>query len=196
MIEKKTSRKSSKKGIRVSSGQFKGRSISCPPGEIRPLTAKVKEALFSIIYDKRDLKMLDMFSGSASISIEAFSRGQLASCDIVEGDRGKKEVLINNIKTFGMDDLSSVIIRDAFSFLKSTSSKYDFIMLDPPFAMNNKKDLLKIINDRELLEDKGIIVIHLPKKEELPLEFSDIYQYDIRTYGLNCILFYKRKNEQ
>lgn len=173
----------------IIAGKIKGKKIVCPTGEIRPLTAKVREALFNIIGNCTGKTMLDLFSGSASISIEAFSRG-LNSADIVEKDRGKKDIIIENIKNAGFEN-GNLFIADAFNYCRSTERKYDIIMLDPPFKMPNKIKLLKIISARKLLTDNGFLIIHLHKKEILPDTIDNLNKYDYRKYGINSLWFYR-----
>jgi len=68
--------------MRVVAGRIKNKVVECPAGIIRPMTSMVKEALFDIIGDCSELKMLDLFTGSGNIAIEAYSRG-LEDADMV-----------------------------------------------------------------------------------------------------------------
>ena len=63
--------------MRVIAGTAKGRRLYAPKGmETRPITAKIKEALFNIWQDRiPGSDFLDLFAGSGSIGIEALSRG-------------------------------------------------------------------------------------------------------------------------
>ena len=180
--------KQPKPHMRVNAGRAKGKLIECPPGEIRPMTSKVKEALFNIIGNCRGLTMLDLFTGSGNISIEAYSRG-LEEADIIEMDWGKKKIIQNNLDHVGFKG-ARLIISEAITYCRSCTKKYDFIMCDPPFRWEKKEELLRIIGERELLNNKGFLVIHLPKKEDLPEEIAGLSQYDVRKYGLNMLLFY------
>ena len=63
--------------MRVISGELKGRRLNrIDTDSIRPTSDKVKEALFSILGDLViDSNFLDLFAGSGSVGIEAYSRG-------------------------------------------------------------------------------------------------------------------------
>jgi len=187
---KKTSQKGNLK-IRVIAGRIKGKSIECPPGEIRPMTSKVKEALFNIIGDVTDMQMLDLFTGSGNISIEAFSRG-LENCDLIEADPGKRDIIKKNLQKTGFES-ANLMITDALLYCKRCRKKYDFIMIDPPFKWDKKEELIKIISENNLLNENGFLVIHLPKKENLPDIIGNFKNYDIRKYGLNMLLFYRKE---
>ncbi|MCG8570418.1 MAG: 16S rRNA (guanine(966)-N(2))-methyltransferase RsmD [Spirochaetes bacterium] len=177
--------------IRITSGKLKGRRIECPPGETRPMTARVKEALFNILGSVHNFSILDCFAGSGSISIEAFSRGA-ASSDLVEGDHKNKSILTENLKKVEFHD-AQVYITDVFVFLKNCNKKYDFIMLDPPYKMPEKEKLIEMIAEKDLLADNGIMVMQLPTKYKMDTQFQQYYMYDSRHYGLNKIIFFKKQ---
>ena len=176
---------------RVIAGKIKGKLIECPPGVIRPLTSKVKEALFNIIGDCTGMTMLDLFSGSGNISIEAYSHG-LKAADIVEMDFGKKKIIERNLKNAGFIN-ASLYISDALLFCERCSNKYDFIMVDPPFKWDKKEELIQLIGEKNLLKDDGFLVIHVHKKNTINKKIAGLYMYDIRKYGLNTLMFYAKK---
>lgn len=174
--------------IRITAGIFRGRKIKCPPGEIRPMTARVKEALFSILGDIEGIKMLDLFSGSGNISIEAFSRG-IAESDIVEKDPGKRATIESNLEKMGITG-ARVNISDVFSFIRRCRKQYDLIMVDPPYKMPNKEEIIRLISEKGLLAPGGICIMQLPRTYEIEPKIGTFINYDRRTYGLNTLLFY------
>jgi 16S rRNA (guanine966-N2)-methyltransferase len=175
----------------VIAGKLKKMKIENTPGEIRPMTSLVKKALFDIINDfSKITDMLDLFCGSGNISIEAYSRG-IKNADLIEADRFKKDVIEKNLKKAGFDK-ANLIITDALVYCKNCNKNYDFIMVDPPFKWDKKNELLKLISEKNLLNDNGFLVIHLPKKENLDNKIADLECYDSRKYGINKLLFYKK----
>ena len=180
--------------MHVASGAIRGRRIECPPGIIRPMTAKVKTALFNIIGDCSEYRMLDLFAGSGCISIEAFSHG-LTDGTLVEGDYGKKAILTNNLKHAGWETANPIFM-DALTFVQTppaADKRFDFIMADPPFIWDKKVELVTAISKNRFLKDDGFLVLHVPKKEDVPEEIDNLIQYDYRRYGINVLLFYKYK---
>lgn len=180
-----------KLSIRVASGTLRGRKLDCPPGEIRPMTSMCKQALFNIMFGRKDMEMLDLFSGSASISIEGYSRGMVKSADVVEGDYGKRAILNGNIDKLGLTGKIKPIISDAFTYIRRCTKKYDFVMLDPPFKMENKQSLLELLELKELLKDNGIIVIHAKYTDSFDNQIGKLVQTDYRRYGINVLVFYQ-----
>jgi 16S rRNA (guanine(966)-N(2))-methyltransferase RsmD len=181
--------------MHVASGKIKGRRIQCPPGIIRPMTAKVKTALFNIVGECDNYKMLDLFCGSGCITIEAFSHG-LKDGTLVEGDFGKRKILQENLVHAGFES-ANVVFMDALIYTQtppSPSGRFDFIMADPPFIWDKKVELVENISKNKFLKDNGFLVLHIPKKEDVPTEIGDLVQYDYRAYGINALLFYKYKS--
>ena len=180
--------------MHVASGAIRGRRIECPPGIIRPMTAKVKTALFNIIGDCSEYRMLDLFAGSGCISIEAFSHG-LTDGTLVEGDYGKKAILTNNLKHAEWETATPIFM-DALTFVQTppaADKRFDFIMADPPFIWDKKVELVTAISKNRFLKDDGFLVLHVPKKEDVPEAIDNLIQYDYRRYGINVLLFYKYK---
>lgn len=181
--------KKKKLQIRVIAGKIKNKPLECPPGVIRPMTSIAKEALFNIIGDCSELSMLDLFTGSGNIAIEAYSRG-LKEADLVEFDSCKKATILKNLKNAGFEN-AKLFIQDAIRFCKNCTKKYDFIMLDPPFNWEKKYELLEIISKNNILKEDGFLVIHIYKKENIPDKIANLICYDKRNYGINTLLFYK-----
>lgn len=192
---KRQSQQRKKLEIRVAAGSLRGRKLECPPGEIRPMTSMCKQALFNILFGRRNMEMLDLFSGSASVSIEGYSRGMVAHADVVEGDFGKKEALTANIEKFNLKEVIHPILSDAFQYIKRCNKQYDFIMLDPPFKMENKQELIELIEQRQLLRKEGILVMHAKRNDGFDKEIGALRQIDYRNYGINALIFYVYERE-
>ncbi len=191
MIKRIKTSKHKKLYTHVIAGKLKGMKIEFTPGEVRPMTSLVKKALFDIIRNCSGLNMLDLFCGSGSISIEAYSRN-IESTDLVESDWNKKNIIEQNLIKAGFKK-SNLIIADVILYCKSCDKQYDFIMADPPFRWDKKEELLKIISEKQLLKDNGFLVLHVPKKEDLKEKIDTLECYDIRKYGINKLLFYRKE---
>ena len=67
--------------LRILGGVAKGKKIDSPDVHLRPMMAKVREAVFSTfnsigLFDSNTTRVLDMFAGSGSVGLEALSRGK------------------------------------------------------------------------------------------------------------------------
>ena len=120
--------------MRIIAGNWRGRKIVAPKGEItRPTADRTRERLFSMLTsrlgDFEDLQILDLFSGSGALGLEALSRGA-AHCTFVEQDRDAIRALEKNIETLGAK--ADVRIGSVLH-LGQARKPYDLIVMDPPY---------------------------------------------------------------
>ncbi len=146
--------------MRIITGKAKGVHLATLDGDAtRPTTERVKEAVFSMIqFDIEGRQVLDLFSGSGQLALEALSRGAAHAVMI---DRSKDAVRIiktNAAKTRldGLCDIYNCEYRDYI--LKNRGRKFDLIFLDPPYAMNLCADALGILLDADMLKPFTVIV--------------------------------------
>ena len=168
--------------MRIISGKHKGRRID--PGKsfkARPTTDFAKENLFNVLnnyFDFNQLTVLDLFSGTGSISYEFASRG-CSPVDSVEV-KAKYHAFIRKTATeLGLIQLRA-IRANALQFLKHTINRYDIIFADPPYEMNEIEKLPHLIFIRNLLEPGGWFIMEHGKEHD----FSEHPRFrEIRRYG-------------
>lgn len=169
--------------MRIIGGTHGRRRIN-PPAHMphtRPTTDVAKEGLFNIIcnhLDIEELKTLDLFGGTGSISYELSSRGA-KHLIIVEKDP-KMYAFIK--KTAGELKLENfkVVKMDVFKFIAQCTEKFDFIFAGPPYALANIDDLPKLIFKKRMLNPRGWFVLeHTPKNDYREFPF---YKTE-RNYG-------------
>lgn len=153
--------------MRIVGGEFGGRRFN-PPASIpaRPTTEVAKEGLFNTlenILDLQDIKTLDIFAGTGSISYELASRGA-SDLTLVERDNVTINFIKNTISTLGIADKFHIIRDDVFKFTKKCTDDFDFIFAGPPYALINIDDLPTVVFEKKLLRQKGIFVLeHTPR---------------------------------
>lgn len=169
--------------MRIIGGELGGRKIH-PPGKMpytRPTTDIAKEGLFNILENNleiSELKTLDLFSGTGSISYELASRGAIDQT-LVEKDPGMYEFILKTKKETGLEHLK-VVKGDVFSFIEHSKEQFDFIFAGPPYALTNIDDLPKLIFEKMLLKPKGWFVLeHTPRNAYKKFPF---YKTE-RNYG-------------
>jgi 16S rRNA (guanine(966)-N(2))-methyltransferase RsmD len=148
--------------IRVIGGAFKGRRLKMVPSPlVRPMPAKLKEALFNIIQDEvKGAFVLDGFAGTGSIGIEALSRGAEKAVFIDEYYPAIKIIKVNLTKC-GAEHRACVIHKEfnrAIIQLAKEKAVFDLIFLDPPYKLLEERNPLKVIKKRNILK-KGCLVI-------------------------------------
>jgi len=120
--------------MRVIAGELGGRRLATPRGDgTRPTSARVREALFSMLGELTGLRVLDLFAGSGALGIEALSRGA-AHATFVERSAPALAALRANLEALGLQERSIVRARDALAALRGAET-YDLVFLDPPYAM-------------------------------------------------------------
>jgi 16S rRNA (guanine(966)-N(2))-methyltransferase RsmD len=153
--------------MRIIGGEHGGRKFN-PPSKMpytRPTTDIAKEGLFNILQHKLDfeeLKTLDLFGGTGSISYELASRGVM-DLTTVEKDTAMYEFIKKTAKELRIENMK-VVKMDVFKFIQQCTEKFDFIFAGPPYALANIDDLPKLIVEKELLSAGGWFVLeHTPR---------------------------------
>ncbi len=167
--------------MRIISGSLKGRILPKNSKlKARPTTDKAKEALFNILnytVDYENLKLLDLFSGTGTISFEFASRG-VKDITAVElrFDHYKHIHLVNRELGTGV----KVIKADVFKYLKKTTETFDLIFADPPFDMENFENVLLAISQANIINEGGMLILeHGPR-----VNFSEHPNFvELRNYG-------------
>jgi 16S rRNA (guanine966-N2)-methyltransferase len=122
--------------MRVIAGSRRGATLRAPRGRgTRPTSDRVREAVFSILASVQEERVLDLFSGSGALAIEALSRGA-ASAVCVDSSAAAVAVIRRNLESLGLP--AEVHRRAALSFLataRSAGRQYDLVFLDPPYRL-------------------------------------------------------------
>ena len=171
--------------LRIFGGLYKGRKLkSVKHPDFRPTTAKVKLSFFDILQTEiREAIFLDGFGGTGNIGIEALSRGAEyvvfieAVPEIVKAlqhNLDKIEIPRDNYRIIKGDYNRSIIQ------LANEGFKFDIIFLDPPYALLDVANPLKVIYKREVLRDDGMIVLERPSH----IKFKSNYFQCYRTHRL------------
>src|SRR3989337_2802073 len=153
--------------MRIVGGEHGGRKFN-PPAKMpytRPTTDIAKEGLFNVLQHKlaiEELKTLDLFGGTGSISYELASRGA-KDLTIVEKDGVMYEFIKKTSAELGIDNLKTVKM-DVFKFISQCTDKFDFIFAGPPYALTAVDELPKLIFEKQLLNPDGWFVLeHTPR---------------------------------
>ena len=186
---------------RIITGQAKGVKLLMPAGDFcRPTPGRTKEALFSILADRVEgSRVLDVFSGSGQIGLEALSRGA-RQVVMIESDRRALAVLDENIRRTGLGARAVVLAGDYRHRLRGLAGgqdAFDLIYLDPPWTravdyMEKASALLY-----PLLAPEGLVVIET-RAEELPEHLFDPVLSRLRRsqYGTGVQSFYQFRPDE
>lgn len=181
---------------RIISGTARGKRIQPVPGDItRPITDRVKEAVFNIISaDIVDANFLDLFGGTGSVGIEALSRGA-KTATFIDLHSQAAATIKNNLRATHLEAGAIVHQMDAFRYISGpVTQKFDYIYIAPPQYKQMWLTALHLVDDRKdwLVDDGWVIVqIHPVELENVVLE--NLIQFDQRKYGSTLVLFYQPK---
>ena len=175
--------------MRIIAGNLGGRLIKAPKGTgTRPMTDKVRAALFDSIGSIAGYKVLDAYAGSGAIGFEALSRGA-AQVVAVEAGRQALQAIQANQKELGVGwgySLYQMTV-EAWLARQAEDQHFDLIIADPPYEQLRSDVLEKL---RALLAPDGrMVVSHSAKRRLPPLE--GLRKVSDRIYGDSALALYR-----
>ncbi len=173
--------------MRISGGRWRGQPIRKSRYAIRPLTARMRESLFAILGDIAGLTILDLFAGSGSFTLEALSRGAARSVVVEQHPQIAREIRARILP----QSEAHIHTMSAERFVATDNHHYDIIFADPPYRYHYHQRLLQLIDQRELWQRDGRVVLHHEQHTRLPLHLNHLQQYDRRNIGQSVISFYR-----
>jgi len=177
--------------VKINSGSFGGREIAQPPENItRPVTQKVRAAIFSTLGDVEGLTVLDLYAGSGALGLEALSLGA-QSAVFVDNSAKATDVIRKNISALDVKNRTNLKQQSAKRYLQDSSDTFDLIFFDPPYAVFDTDVLPKVT---KLLTPNGVAIISCSSKTKLPTKLDSAAQIKAKIYGDTQIAYYKLKN--
>ena len=147
--------------MKIISGLYKGRNLEGYNLDgTRPTMDRVKESLFAIIQDYLENSIvLDLFSGSGNLGIEALSNSSKEAY-LVDNNKKAYETIKKNINTIKIENAKVLNLdyKKALLFFKENNIEFNIIFLDPPYNTDYIEKSIKIIDEYNLLEKNGIII--------------------------------------
>jgi len=181
--------------LRVIAGEARGMRLKAPDGiTTRPTADRVKEALFSILQSANKIKgcrVLDLFSGSGALGIEAISRGA-EFVFFIEKSPLAINALKQNLSHTRCIDKSEILAMDvnkALKFLYGKKELFDLILMDPPYNYDFYLNVIEIAGTR-LLKSDGLLVAETSVKKTLPEKIGTSTHSARRIYGDTALEFY------
>ncbi len=181
--------------MRIIGGEHGGRKFN-PPNKMpytRPTTDIAKEGLFNVLQNNlvfEEIRTLDLFGGTGSISYELASRG-VKDLTIVEKDVAMYDFIKKTAATLRIENIQ-VIKMDVFKFINNCTEKFDFIFAGPPYALTTIDDLPKNVFEKQLLKKEGWFVLeHTPRNSYKSFPF---YKTE-RNYGTTIFTTFVESRE-
>ena len=176
--------------MKIISGIYKGRTLDgYNISGTRPTMDRVKESLFAMIQDYiKDSTVLDLFSGSGNLGIEALSNGAKVAY-LVDNNNIAIKTINSNIKILNIDN-AKVLKGDYKNILNNMNTKFDLIFLDPPYETNYLEESIKLIIDNDLLKESGLIICESSSLDKI-IYPNNLEVYKEKKYGDKYVVILK-----
>ncbi|MBQ6076605.1 MAG: 16S rRNA (guanine(966)-N(2))-methyltransferase RsmD [Clostridia bacterium] len=165
--------------VRIISGTARGRKIETREGmETRPTLDRVKEAIFgSVQFSVPYAEVLDLFSGSGNLGLEACSRGAKLAV-LNDRDAQCTAIIRRNAETLGFSDRVRVLNLDyaaAIDRLRSEGASFDLAFLDPPYREGISEDAVRRLFESGLIKPDGLVILE-HAADLAPQEIEGVYR--------------------
>ncbi len=181
---------------RVISGLAKGRRLKSVPSEAtRPITDRVKEALFNILGgDVVGSAWWDLFGGTGAVGIEALSRGA-AFVRFTETSRAAVETIRWNLQHTGLAAGAEIRRGDAFAWLNAPPDRqFDYVYIAPPQHQEMWWRALQVLDAHpEWLSADAWAIAQIHPREYRALRLEHLEEFEQRRYGSTLLVFYVRR---
>ncbi len=182
-------------GLRIIRGKAKGTRLQRVPGDsTRPITDRVKEALFNILgADVFGSRWLDLFAGTGSVGIEALSNGA-EFVRFVDLHRLAVRTVKHNLEHTRLKKGAEVWQGDAFALLsRPADRRFDYVYIAPPQYRGMWKKALLLLDARpDWLADDAWVIVQIHPKEYEEVVLTNLQEFDRRKYGSTLLVFYER----
>ncbi len=174
--------------MRIIAGSLGGRTFAdATSGKVRPMSEKVRAALFNMLGDIEGLRILDAYGGTGAISFEAISRGA-EFVQTIEKDRGVYLSILANAAKLQIENIKITQANSLSWSQNITDEKFDVIICDPPFDKLNLSTLDQLATH---LKSSSIMVVSHTGREATP-SVNGVVVVDNRNYGDAALSIYRK----
>jgi len=183
--------------MRIIAGTAKGHRLKGPKGtSTRPATDLVRGAIFSILETSNCdwSQVLDLFSGSGALGIEALSRGA-GWVDFVEHNPQCCGIIRQNLEKTKLTDLAHIYCCNVAKALSFLDKEYSIILMDPPYSNSSIGSLVTQLANSKLVGTNSIVVVTHSPHFPLNSTYATLNLIKERRHGDSCIAVYQKEDE-
>lgn len=153
--------------VRIIGGEWRGRRLAVPPGEVRPSSDRVRETLFNWLAPRLPgARCLDLFAGTGALGFEALSRGA-RSATLIERD-AVVFAHLQDMRARLEAERADILRYDALAWLAAApATPYDIVFVDPPFGTALAEPVLARLAQAWVAAD-GVVYVEAPEAPVLP----------------------------
>jgi 16S rRNA (guanine966-N2)-methyltransferase len=182
--------------MRVIAGELGGQHLVAPRGwKVRPTSDRVREAIFSALGERvAGASVLDLYSGTGALAIEALSRGA-ASAVLVDRDT---RPALGNVERLGLRDRVELVRADVGRWLgglseEAETSRFDLVFVDAPYKLADRVAQDLDTHLPRVLAPGGRAIVESGARRPLRIESLELLRQ--RRYGAADVSIYARGEE-
>ncbi len=179
--------------VRITGGEHRGRRLrSYRGGDLRPTSDRVRGAIFSILGPDavEGVRVLDLYSGTGALGIEALSRGA-AWVDFVEANGRRCQQIGESLRELSLANKGKVYRARVENILDSLPEAYELIFADPPYDTVPWENLMDGLSRYSLVKQNSVVVAEHRYGTAMAERYNGLAQVSSRRYGDTSVSFYK-----
>ncbi len=179
--------------MRIIAGQAKGHPIKMPKGTpTRPATELVRGAIFSSLENMgaENSIVLDLFSGSGSLGVEALSRGA-GWVDFVDQDKRCCAIIRENLAATGFSDRAKVYRLNVSRAIQLLNKEYNLILMDPPYSSPEIDSIIEKLALSDLVGKDTILCSTHSTRLPLKPAYASLEMFKELRHGDSVATFFK-----
>ena len=180
--------------LRVIAGSAKGTHLKVPDTGLRPATDLVRGAIFSIL-ENMDVDwscMLDLYSGSGAMGIEALSRGA-GWADFVDRERRSCDIIKFNLEKTKFSVCAHVYCMTTEKAISVLNREYNIVIMDPPYADKTIVDMVEKLANSNLINKESAVVVTHSSRFPLNSRYGSLSLLKERRHGDSTISIYQKE---
>jgi 16S rRNA (guanine966-N2)-methyltransferase len=182
--------------MRIVAGTARGRTLAAPKSDdvIRPTADRVRETVFNVLGQRCDgLTVLDLFSGTGALGLEAVSRGAVKAVLV---DRGREALQLcrQNADALRFGAQVEIIAGGALETIAALGKQgrvFELVFSDPPYALNAGVPVLEALAAAKVVGEGGVVVIEHGRDEGLPEQLAGFQRIDERDFGTAVVSIFR-----
>lgn len=186
--------------MRIITGSAKGMKLKAPSGlNTRPTTDRVKESLFNILGPKvQDAAVLDLFSGTGNLGLEALSRGAQYAVFVDNNLSSINTINENALRTRlkGKADIYRGDVLKILWRLKRDEKTFDIVFCDPPYNQGWVQQVLLFFDTNAMLNPCGLLILEHSRHDDLTIGLQTLEVSREERYGETVISFVTIRDEE
>jgi 16S rRNA (guanine966-N2)-methyltransferase len=182
--------------MRIITGSAKGCHIEAPNRRAtRPATDLVRGAVFSMLTNLAAdwSEVLDLYSGSGAMGIEALSRGA-GHVDFVEHSAECCAIIKANLAKTKLGEGAHVYCTQVEKAIGFLDKGYDIIIMDPPYPDTSIGDVVTRLSETKLVKPETVVVVTHSPHHPLEQVYGRLKMFKEHRHGDSVIAIYRRED--